>query len=757
MKKYLWSQKALRAMIATAVAFTPAVAIGGQATHVEAAQTVDQKINQLASRFYIFYKNADATTLENAKNNINNIQYSHISNAVNGLSLHGSNKQNALVELIKGVADLIYTKHADSADLAQAVKNFRTNYADEFNTLFDETNNVTADQLVDFVLAMESNLETAIMQNATRSNVSYSAIIQTAVQNTLNTGNFATLQGKLNSIGLSVEKLFELQSNLNDQVIDTNKQARSTMLQSAFTEKGAIIANVGNAYELRVPIVQGSTITVSLTTSIQWDTSNPTIATFSGNVLTVHQTGTIDVFAKIDGITIAKRTVSVTAGSTGGGSTGGGSTGGGGGSTGGGSVVTPPSTGVDNGKVNVGQDAVTTKEQTNSKGQKEKVTEVKVDKIADIVNLVSAQNKEIVLGVGALGANEVAKAEVPAKLFADVAAKEAKAIVNVQTDKASYKLPVAEIQAKLTEIAQKLGSSIDNIKIVIEMTKVNPPQGVTAVSDAVEFNVVATANGKSETITRFTQYVERELKGSKVFVPQRSVAVRVDANGNLVSVPTVFNGDKATVKSLTNSTYVVVENHKTFLDVDGGKTWAEAYVEALASKYIIKGKTDQTFAPKENMTRAQFAVLLVRALGLPSETYDKRFKDVKGTEWFNENGELAAAVKHGIIQGKENGLFAPNAPITRAEAAVMLKRALELSFLDYDMTQLNTSKKVTDFKDAAHIKSWAKDGVEKMYQANIFTGRENERFVPNGYMTRAEIAKALVKFLASAKLMNDVQ
>ncbi|MBE2908795.1 hypothetical protein [Anoxybacillus flavithermus] len=55
MKKYPWSQKALRAMVATAVAFTPAVAIGGQATHVEAAQTVDQKIDQLASRFYIFY------------------------------------------------------------------------------------------------------------------------------------------------------------------------------------------------------------------------------------------------------------------------------------------------------------------------------------------------------------------------------------------------------------------------------------------------------------------------------------------------------------------------------------------------------------------------------------------------------------------------------------------------------------------------------------------------------------------------------
>ncbi|OAO76657.1 hypothetical protein A0O32_2754 [Anoxybacillus flavithermus] len=193
MKKYPWGQKALRAMIATAVAFTPVVAVGGQATHVEAAQTVDQKIDQLASRFYIFYKNADETVLNNAKNKINGIEYTHISSAVGELSLNETDKA-ALVTLIKGVANVIYTKHGSASELSQAVKDFRTQYADEFNTLFDETNNVTADQLIDFVLAMEPNLEGAIMQNATRSNISYAAVIETAVQDTLSAGNFNTLR-----------------------------------------------------------------------------------------------------------------------------------------------------------------------------------------------------------------------------------------------------------------------------------------------------------------------------------------------------------------------------------------------------------------------------------------------------------------------------------------------------------------------------------------------------------------------------------
>ncbi|EMT45389.1 S-layer homology domain-containing protein [Anoxybacillus flavithermus] len=695
MKKYPWSQKALRAMIATAVAFTPVVAAGGQATQVEAAQDeLGQKItrlvtiyNNLSTDGVVVYNNA-ATAL----NGLNDNDWEYVIGSTVKQNIDQRAGQGKAVEIAKALATIVYS--ANGTTLENQIRSFRTNYSDEFHLVFGSS--VTVDRLITFFTEAEKavwdHLDEAISLAGNPTEEGYKNFIRT-IRNEVEAKNpsLATLDTDLkNGMGAGLDDLFSMKTRLDEK------------LSLAPEEKGrlktALIAAIlatGNPYS-------------------------------SGG------------------------------GSTGGGSTGGGSTGGG--STGGGTVVTPPpTTGAENGKVTIGQDVATTKEQTNSKGQKEKVTEVKAEKIADIVNLVSAQNKEIALGVGTLGANEVAKAEVPAKLFADVAVKEVKAVVHVQTDKASYKLPVAEIQAKLAEVAQKLGASVENVKIAIEMTKVNPPQGVSAVSDAVEFNIVAIANNKAESITRFTQYVERELKGTKVFIPHRSVAVRVDANGKLVSVPTVFNGDQATVKSLTNSTYVVVENQKTFVDVDGGKTWAEAYIEALASKYIIKGKTDQIYAPKENMTRAQFAVLLVRALGLPGETYDKRFKDVKGTEWFNENGELAAAVKHGIIQGKGNGLFAPTAPITRAEAAVMLKRALELSFLNYDMTQLNTSKKVTDFKDAAHIKSWAKDGVEKMYQANIFTGRENERFVPNGYITRAEIAKALVKFLASAKLMNDVQ
>jgi pullulanase len=110
-------------------------------------------------------------------------------------------------------------------------------------------------------------------------------------------------------------------------------------------------------------------------------------------------------------------------------------------------------------------------------------------------------------------------------------------------------------------------------------------------------------------------------------------------------------------------------------------------------------------------------------------------------------------VNHGIVKGKENGTFAPNEKITRAQAAVMIERAMNISFLNYDLTKLDKNKKVTDFKDAKQIGAWSKEAIEKVYQAGIFKGKNDGGFDPNGYMKRDQMAKVLVEFLVSAKLM----
>jgi pullulanase len=273
------------------------------------------------------------------------------------------------------------------------------------------------------------------------------------------------------------------------------------------------------------------------------------------------------------------------------------------------------------------------------------------------------------------------------------------------------------------------------------------------VSDAFSFELEARAGDKKESISAFGKFAEKEIKGSKKFDPNRSVAVRFNEDGSFTAVPTVFDGQTAKIKSLTNSVYAIVENNKTFPDVDRS-SWAEEYIETLASKYIIKGKADGKYAPGEEITRAEFTVLLVRALGLPAKAYDGKFSDVKGNEWFNANGELTAAVRYGIISGKPDGTFAPNEKLTRAQAAIMIARAMDLDFLEFDKSQLNANKKLTDFKDASHFGTWAKEGAEAVYQSGIMSGMTKSTFNPNGYTKRDQMAKILAEFLRKAELMN---
>jgi hypothetical protein len=346
-------------------------------------------------------------------------------------------------------------------------------------------------------------------------------------------------------------------------------------------------------------------------------------------------------------------------------------------------------------------------------------------------------------------------AQLPPNLFTEAAKKNTNAVIEISSEGASYKLPVSEI------LALKLA---DNVQIIVSVNEVEATEiknGVKVVSKVIEFKVEAVSGTTKVELEKFTSYVDRTITGDKNFDSNKSIGVKISSDGTLTSVPTLFNDatDKnkanATIKSLTNSKYTIVENDITFSDVDN-KGNQEQYIETLASKLIIKGKPNNTFAPGEEMTRAQFTVLLVKALALPGEEYNGQFKDVKASDWFNQNGELGAAVKTGIIKGVD-GRFSPNAKITRTQAAIMLKRAMELDFIKYDMAKLDSTKKVTDFSDTAKLDAEAKAAIEMIYQAGIASGKTDGTFDPKGNTRRDQMAKMLAEFLISAKLMNEIK
>ena len=112
---------------------------------------------------------------------------------------------------------------------------------------------------------------------------------------------------------------------------------------------------------------------------------------------------------------------------------------------------------------------------------------------------------------------------------------------------------------------------------------------------------------------------------------------------------------------------------KTFSDVPADAWYSES-VSALAGMGVITGRTDGTFAPAQNITRAEFAVMLVRFAGTTGEQGGEvTFSDISG-HW--AESAIRAAAAQGWVKGMSDGTFRPDDSITRAEAMAMLCRML---------------------------------------------------------------------------------
>lgn len=323
------------------------------------------------------------------------------------------------------------------------------------------------------------------------------------------------------------------------------------------------------------------------------------------------------------------------------------------------------------------------------------------------------------------------------------------AIVEVVATEGAIRLPVYEID--IETLREELGASF-SISISIHVVENDMAlSDVKVKSPVVQFDISALSDGNEVDISRFKQHVERDFFADKDFNKDRSVVVRVNEDGTLSAMPTLFDENVASFKSVTTGKYAVIENEVQFKDLPNGY-WAEEEINKLASKFILQGRSDGTVAPSEAMTRAQMAVLITRSLGLVADgEYDNSFVDVDGEEWFVD--ELIPAIESGIVQGRRDGTFAPNEPVTRQQTAAMISRAMEV--IGYDEADLDRDLTIDVYEDKEKIGDWAEEDVERLLQAGIMTGRENgTMFDPNESTQRAHMAVTLERFLTFVKFMN---
>ncbi|MFF2890558.1 S-layer homology domain-containing protein [Paenibacillus sp. NPDC057967] len=201
-----------------------------------------------------------------------------------------------------------------------------------------------------------------------------------------------------------------------------------------------------------------------------------------------------------------------------------------------------------------------------------------------------------------------------------------------------------------------------------------------------------------------------------------------------------FHGGRVTDTSVIESrdsfsSYVVVENKVTFGDIAHVSSWAGRAIEVVAAKGAINGKADGVFDPNANVTRAEFAKMLVRALDLENGSATENFADVNASDWFAPY--VAAAADKGIIKGKTATKFDPSAPIKRAEMATMITRALQLVNGSKDVANIDAALAV--FSDAAQINETLKAGVAFAASKEIVVGSDG-KFAPNANATRAQAA-----------------
>lgn len=101
--------------------------------------------------------------------------------------------------------------------------------------------------------------------------------------------------------------------------------------------------------------------------------------------------------------------------------------------------------------------------------------------------------------------------------------------------------------------------------------------------------------------------------------------------------------------------------------------WANEPIKYLADRGIINGMNDNQFAPNNNITRAEFITLLAKMDNIDINKYKaENFTDVPDNAWFNPYIDWAA--KNGITSGITASTFAPNNNITREQMAVMIER-----------------------------------------------------------------------------------
>jgi|GEM_PF-2325332 len=212
------------------------------------------------------------------------------------------------------------------------------------------------------------------------------------------------------------------------------------------------------------------------------------------------------------------------------------------------------------------------------------------------------------------------------------------------------------------------------------------------VAKVVSFELYKTTQQgeKLKADSNFKSSVRVEIDMKELSIdPDKTVLVHVKDDGSFDIVGGKIKNSKLSAKLKHFSSYAVVE--RTVEIPDALSHWANKSIGSMASKDVVRGYADGTFKPENSVTRAEFAKLVVTAMELDTESYEGGFGDLDG-HWAADY--VQTAKNSGIINGYADGTFKPDGEITRAEMAAMLSRAVAGKAGSINLAQFADSHKI---------------------------------------------------------------
>ncbi|USB35142.1 bifunctional 2',3'-cyclic-nucleotide 2'-phosphodiesterase/3'-nucleotidase [Paenibacillus sp. YPG26] len=211
----------------------------------------------------------------------------------------------------------------------------------------------------------------------------------------------------------------------------------------------------------------------------------------------------------------------------------------------------------------------------------------------------------------------------------------------------------------------------------------------------------------------------------------------ISDSGSMQYIGGKITGNTMTAEVTHFSKYGVFAYDKSYSDVPAGH-WGNRVIRELTAKHVVKGVSDKSFAPEQEITRAEFAAMLVRQLNLKA-TKAVQLADVSQDSWYAD--AIAAAYSSGLVNGISSTQFGPDKKITREEMSVMIVKA-------YNLTTGKTSEAgAAAFKDSSDISTWAKNDVAAAVKEGLLKGRSADTFAPKKQATRAEASQVMYNLI----------